>query len=252
MATPWLATAIEENIGHGNTVEIGGTQIERAGRIRIAVRIRDIIVRDRDRAVVASAPKAEVRLSGTALLMGRLRAESINLVDAELAVRITPDGQVTVSAGDTAKPIATGVASKRDAGLAPDIPAPGPGHAADGGVAGSADGGRQYAERLARRPRLARQPEPDRARRAKPQRDRLEERQSDRRRPAARQQMDVRQYQPQPAPAERRRRGAEPRRGGQAPVVAAGGGRGAHQRRALGRSSAPTRFRRPISCWRCG
>src|SRR5882762_7346441 len=113
MATPWLAAAIEENIGHGNTVEVGRTQIERAGRIRIAVRIRDIIVRDRDHAIVASAPKAEVRLSGTALLMGRLRAESLNLVDAELAVRITPDGYVTVSTGDTAKPLATGVASKR-------------------------------------------------------------------------------------------------------------------------------------------
>jgi hypothetical protein len=122
MATPWLAAAIEENIGHGNTVEVGGTQIERAGRVRIAVRIRDIVVRDRDHAIVASAPKAEVRLSGTALLMGRLRAESLNLVDAELAVRITPDGTVTVSAGDTAKPLATGVASKKDAGLAPTFP----------------------------------------------------------------------------------------------------------------------------------
>ena len=122
MATPWLAAAIEDNIGHGNTVEVGGTQIERAGRIRIAVRIRDIVVRDRDHAIVATAPKAEVKLSGTALLMGRLRAESLNLVDAELAVRITPDGQVTVSAGDTAKPLATGVASKRDAGLAPTFP----------------------------------------------------------------------------------------------------------------------------------
>ncbi len=112
MATPWLAAAIAENIGHGNTVEVGGTQIERAGRIRIAVRIRDIIVRDRDHAIVASAPKAEVKLSGYALLMGRLRAESLNLVDAELAVRITPDGYVTVSTGDNARPIATGVASK--------------------------------------------------------------------------------------------------------------------------------------------
>jgi len=51
---PWLAAAIEENIGHGNTVEVGGTQIERAGRIRIAVRIRDIVVRDRDDVVVAT------------------------------------------------------------------------------------------------------------------------------------------------------------------------------------------------------
>ena len=126
MATPWLAAAIEENIGHGNTVEVGGTQIERAGRIRIAVRIRDIIVRDRDHAIVASAPKAEVRLSGTALLMGRLRAESLNLVDAELAVRITPDGYVTVSAGDNARPLATGVASKRQAGHCADLSASDP------------------------------------------------------------------------------------------------------------------------------
>src|SRR4051812_24105274 len=125
MATPWLAAAIEENIGHGNTVEVGGTQIERAGRIRIAVRIRDVIVRDRDHAIVATAPKAEVKLSGTALLIGRLRAESLNLVDAELAVRITPDGQVTVSTGDTARPLATGVASARRSGMPlGQVPAP--------------------------------------------------------------------------------------------------------------------------------
>ncbi len=102
--------AIEQNLGNGNTVEIGGTQIERAGRIRVAVRIRNIVVRDRERAIVATAPKAEVRLSGAALLMGRLRAESLKLVDAELAIRITPDGEVTVSTGDTARPLATGVA----------------------------------------------------------------------------------------------------------------------------------------------
>src|SRR6266496_2972727 len=135
VATPWLAAAIEENIGHGNRVEVGGTQIERAGRIRIAVRIRDIVVRDRDQVIVATAPKAEVKLSGTALLMGRLRAESLNLVDAELAVRITPDGYVTVSTGDNAKPLATGVASKRDAGLAATFPraapAPVPGAGAE-------------------------------------------------------------------------------------------------------------------------
>ncbi|MGY4332587.1 hypothetical protein ACVWWG_007004 [Bradyrhizobium sp. LB7.2] len=122
IATPWLAAAIEDNIGHGNTVEVGGTQIERTGRIRIAVRIRDIVVRDQDHAIVATAPKAEVRLSGAGLLMGRLRAESLNLVDAELAIRIAPDGTVTVSAGDTAKPLATGVASKKDAGLPPTFP----------------------------------------------------------------------------------------------------------------------------------
>ena len=169
MATPWLAAAIEENIGHGNTVEVGGTQIERAGRIRIAVRIRDIIVRDRDHAVVASAPKAEVRLSGTALLMGRLRAESLNLVDAELAVRITPDGYVTVSTGDNARPLATGVASKRQppARRRPDR-SPHRGRPAAARLRRQPPsrrcraGGRDSAKRTAGRPRLARQPEPDR------------------------------------------------------------------------------------------
>jgi Protein of unknown function/AsmA-like C-terminal region len=126
MATPWLAAAIEDNIGNGNTVEVGGTQIERAGRIHIAVRIRDIVFRDRDHAIVASAPKAEVRLSGTALLTGRLRAESLNLVDAELSVRITPDGQVTVSTGDNARPLATGVARKPGAPAQPSDPSPPP------------------------------------------------------------------------------------------------------------------------------
>jgi hypothetical protein len=141
MATPWLAAAIEQNIGNGNTVEVGGTQIERAGRIRIAVRLRDIIVRDRDHAIVASAPKAEVRLSGAALLMGRLRAESLNLVDAELAVRITPDGYVTVSTGDNARPLATGVASTRRAGAAPSPAEKSGGAAPVGPAAVSPSGG---------------------------------------------------------------------------------------------------------------
>lgn len=131
MATPWLAEAIQDNIGQGNTVEVGGTQIERAGRVRVAVRIRDIVVRDRDHAIVASAPKAEVRLSLSAMLIGQLRAESLSLVDAVLAVRITPDGQVTVSTGDNARPIATGVASARR----PDTPTAAAGQAPPEAVA---------------------------------------------------------------------------------------------------------------------
>ena len=71
------------------------------------MRIRDIVVRDADGTVVASAPKAEVRVSGAGLLSGRLRAESLNLVGAEMAVRIEQDGQVTVFAGADKRPIAT-------------------------------------------------------------------------------------------------------------------------------------------------
>lgn len=122
VVTPWLASAIEENLGHEHTVEVGGTQIERAGRIRIAVRLRDIVVRDRNHQVVASAPKAEVKLSGTALVLGRLRAETLRLVGAELSVRITPDGEVIVSTGNNSHPLATGKVPARPAGSPPVQP----------------------------------------------------------------------------------------------------------------------------------
>ncbi len=107
IATPWLASAIEENFGSNHHVAVGGTQIERTENGGTAVRIRDIVVRDADGTVVASAPKAEVRVSGAGLLSGRLRAESLNLVGAEMAVRIEQDGQVTVFAGADKRPIAT-------------------------------------------------------------------------------------------------------------------------------------------------
>lgn len=107
VATPWLTAAIKDNVSSDYAVEIGGTQIERAGRARIAVRVLDIIVRDRDKQIVATAPKAEVRISGMSLLFGRLRAESLSLVDAELSVLIEPDGRVSVSTGATARPLMT-------------------------------------------------------------------------------------------------------------------------------------------------
>jgi hypothetical protein len=108
VVTPWLAAAIEENFGSHHHVAVGGTQIERTQNGGTAVRIRDIVVRDGEGTVVASAPKAEVHVSGAGLLSGHLRAESLNLVGAEMAVRIEQDGGVTVFAGaDNKHPIAT-------------------------------------------------------------------------------------------------------------------------------------------------
>ena len=107
IATPWLASAIEENFGSNHHVAVGGTQIERTENGGTAVRIRDIVVRDADGTIVASAPKAEVRVSSAGLLSGHLRAESLNLVGAEMAVRIEQDGEVTVFAGADKRPIAT-------------------------------------------------------------------------------------------------------------------------------------------------
>jgi hypothetical protein len=106
--SPWLVAAIAENFGGNERVEIGGTQIESTGNGGAAVRVRDIVVRDSDGTVVASAPKAEIRISGLSLLRGHMRAESLNLVGAGLAVRIEQDGNVTVFASSTdTHPIAT-------------------------------------------------------------------------------------------------------------------------------------------------
>ena len=106
--SPWLVSAIAENFGGNERVEIGGTQIERTENGGAAVRVRDIVVRDNDGTVVASAPKAEIRISGLSLLSGHMRAESLNLVGAGLSVRIEQDGAVTVFAsGGDKHPLAT-------------------------------------------------------------------------------------------------------------------------------------------------
>jgi hypothetical protein len=104
IATPWLSAAIKENFGSGHQVEIGGTQLERDANGRPSLRIRDIVVRDADGAVVASAPKAEVGISGRSLLTGRIRAERLSLVGAEMAVRIELDSRLTVFAGSNKRP----------------------------------------------------------------------------------------------------------------------------------------------------
>ena len=107
IATPWLTAAIKDNFGGGHEVEIGGTQLERDAHGRTSLRIRDIVVRDAEGTIVASAPKAEVGISGSGLLTGRIRAERLSLVGAEMAVRIEPDSKVTVFAGSNKRPFVT-------------------------------------------------------------------------------------------------------------------------------------------------
>src|SRR5919108_498577 len=112
IATPWLTAAIKQNFGPDHEVEVGGTQLERdASKSRTSLRIRDIVVRDADGTVVASAPKAEVGISGASLLLGRIRAERLSLVGAEMAVRIESGGQVTVFAGSNKRPLVTASAT---------------------------------------------------------------------------------------------------------------------------------------------
>jgi hypothetical protein len=102
MATPWITAAIEQNFGSRHKVDIGGTILERDEKGRTAVRIRDIVVREADGKIVASAPRAEVGLSHASLLSGAPRAESLNLVGAEVSVRIGTDGQLTLLTNEAA------------------------------------------------------------------------------------------------------------------------------------------------------
>ena len=105
-ATDWLAAAIKENLGSSYAVEIGGTVLERDENGRTALRIRDIVVKDSEGAVVANAPRAEVGLAGLSLLTGHPRAESLNLVGAALSLRIEPNGDVSVFTGVDKRPLA--------------------------------------------------------------------------------------------------------------------------------------------------
>ncbi len=123
VATPWLKAAIEENFGGNHSVTVGGTQLERDERGRTSLRLRDIVVRDGDGTIVASAPKAEVGLSGRSLLMGQLRAQSLNLVGAEMSVRIETDGRLTVFAGADTRPIATAAPTVRSPAAGEPTPA---------------------------------------------------------------------------------------------------------------------------------
>jgi hypothetical protein len=122
--TPWLTRAIAENIGNQFQIEVGGTVLERDEHGRAAIRIRDIKVRDRDGALIASAPKAEVGLSSASLLSGTPRAERLNLVGAELAIRVEADGRVSVSTGAAHRPLTTTVSLASVGPSVPAVPAP--------------------------------------------------------------------------------------------------------------------------------
>lgn len=99
LVTPWLTSAIEERLGGQHRIEVGGTMLERDEIGRSALRLRDIVVRDAQGTVVASAPKAEVGISGFSLLTGRVRTERLSLIGAEMALRIEAGGQINILAG---------------------------------------------------------------------------------------------------------------------------------------------------------
>ena len=132
IVTPWLTSAIEERLGGGHRVEVGGTMLERDEAGKSALRLRDVVVRDANGTIVASAPKAEVGLTGMGLLTGRIQAERLSLIGAAMALRIDAVGQVdiraTASEAASASPsitssvaVASAVASPADRSTLPPV-----------------------------------------------------------------------------------------------------------------------------------
>lgn len=103
--TPWLISSLEQRLGEGHRVSVGGTQLERDEEGRASLRLRDVVVRSADGVVVASAPKAEVGLSGAGLFTGRLQAERISLIGATMSVRVEADGEITLFTGAETRPL---------------------------------------------------------------------------------------------------------------------------------------------------
>jgi hypothetical protein len=99
VVTPWLTSAIEKNLGGSHHIDVGGTVLERDDTGRTALRLRDITVRNQANEVIATAPRAEIGISGISLLMGNPRVISFLLVGANMQIMIEPDGEVNVYAG---------------------------------------------------------------------------------------------------------------------------------------------------------
>jgi len=97
--TPWLTSAIEQKLGGGHRVEVGGTVLEYDEAGRSALRLRNVVVRDAQGTVIASAPKAEVGVSSFSFLSGNVQTERLSLIGAEMALRIDPSGEINILAG---------------------------------------------------------------------------------------------------------------------------------------------------------
>lgn len=125
IATPYIERALEERIGGGHTVKIGSTSMETVSGGATAVVVHDIRVTGPDGQLVASAPSAEVELEGS-LLSLMPKARRIDLVGAEMTVRIAPSGQLAVATGRGAKAIPATAAGRAGAPAQPLAPQPAP------------------------------------------------------------------------------------------------------------------------------
>lgn len=129
VASPWIESALERQLGPGHKVSIGYTKLEHDETGAPVLRVERIRVYGPGGKVIANAPSAEVGLDGTSLLVGSFRARRIDLVGAETTVHVGADGRVAITAGRDATPLtvedaAGGTASAKAVPEDPSAPAP--------------------------------------------------------------------------------------------------------------------------------
>ncbi len=105
VASPWIESALERQLGPGHKVSIGSTRLDHDETGAPVLRVERIRVFGPGGKVIANAPSAEVGLDGSSLLLGSFRARRIDLVGAETTIHVGADGRVAISAGRDAAPI---------------------------------------------------------------------------------------------------------------------------------------------------
>lgn len=105
IASPWIESALERQLGPGHKVSIGYTRLDHDQTGAPVLRVERIRVYGPGGKVIANAPSAEVGLDATSLLIGNFRARRIDLVGAETTIHVGADGRVAITAGRDASPL---------------------------------------------------------------------------------------------------------------------------------------------------
>jgi hypothetical protein len=130
VASPWIESALERQLGPGHKVSIGYTRLDHDDTGAPVLRVERIRVYGPGGKVIANAPSAEVGLDGSSLLVGSFRARRIDLVGAETTVHVGADGRVAITAGRDATPITAEDAGGKHTASAAGSAKPAPGRTA--------------------------------------------------------------------------------------------------------------------------
>ncbi len=102
---PQIKAALNERVGHGYAFNLGATAVEATDH-GPALTITGLSVVDRSNRPVVSAPHAAIALDPLELMTGKISPRQLEIHDVDLRLLILADGEVAVSAGSAAVPLA--------------------------------------------------------------------------------------------------------------------------------------------------